>query len=717
MPDSYRQRQDKDARRKRLRMKDKDILELIETRRDECFKARRKDTGQWYQALAFYHGDQWVGWNPRAEELQDLVSRKRETDPRRVRVTVSKIMPAVRQLAGLIVSRRHTLQALPAQPDESDRDAARASTEILQWYFSDPEINLSGILYETVIWGLVCGGGGFIKAVWNPDLQYYKYKGDLEFEFVPPFRLYWDVSKSDLQKSAWFIEEMLLDKDDCNRRWPDKEDVIECDGHMARDSVKGQFPFAAQGMAETPFGTQLPQLDDKVTVKLQFERPSKAYPDGRVTFATALGVLDRKPMKSLYDCYPYFRFRYLPKLNTGVSGLSPTEQAIEPQMLLNRLMSQMTENNNALLYYFWLIARESNVNIEEITNTTGQAIYYDASGGVPAPSIMSAPPIAHQIWAQMADLKLSIDDIYALHEPMRGQATGRVESGKAIEALQEQDISSQTPAINAYENMLVRLGQHVLHIARKKWSQKRIIHVIGETKAWEARAYGRADIGDNTVVRLEPQSDLPNTPSARRDYMREMAQYKIPEMMQLSPWFRGFFFRNLETGASGREFFHEQRQHENKAKEESERILSGDPSVVIQAPPELGGQVACFLMPSPFDDHSVHYQQHVRDFLSPAYEEASKPAQQALWIHALGHQAMQAPPQQMATLLQGAGLQQGLLRQHMRGGPGTNPEISGVGAAMGPTPAMSPAGGESAPPAGVTAMGAPVAPTNPFLGV
>lgn len=703
-------------RKRRIQNKSRELLELIETRRTECRESRRPDIGRWYEALAFYRGKQWVKWNERGRRLDDLVAESRKKDPTRVHITINKIYPAVRQLVGLFLRNRRGWETIPAQADEEDRDRARAAQEILEWYATDPRVGLSGKLRDFVTWAIVCGGGGIIKALWNPELSYYGDKGDIEFEVVPPFRIYWDLTKTNPQDSTWLIEEMLLDEDYCLRRWPDKEELIEPDGKGARDSENGQFPFKQDFLSDKDVlaGSES-LLRDKVTVRLMWEKPSREHEQGRAVFATKLGELETKPMFPLYRQFPYFRVVYMPRLTSGVSGLSPVEQATQPQMLYNRLVSQMTENNNAMLYYWWAISVDANVNAKEIENRAGRVIYYE---GQILPQIITPPPIAHQIWQQMADLERSIQDIFALHDPMMGIAPPNIESGRGVEALQDKDMSAQAPILQEYEAALVQLGQHILHLVRERWTGKRLIRILGDSHRWEAREYSRKDVMPNTDVRLKAQTDMPDSRAAKREFMERFAQYKMPEMLRADPEFRLFFYRNMNMGASGEEFFHEQRIQENKAKEESEQILT-NPDTLIKDP-RTGFIVGSTVQVTAFDDDLAHIAQHRRDAHTEMYRNASRDMQQALQVHNIAHQAKHmsnTAPDQMAAMYQ-MGIQQQRLLQDIQAGKvpqqQTNLQSGAAGAGQ-PQPPAQPAAPPTSMvgPQGVPGGGQPP-PANPL---
>jgi hypothetical protein len=682
-------------RRKSVRDKYKDALDDIESRRKSCRESRRGDMGRWQQAVAFYEGRQWVQWNENKRKLEDFVrTNKRGVSKKRVRITVNAITPAVRQVTGLLLRNRGAWQTMPAQPEEGDRDKQRAGQEILEWYTTDARIPLHDLLTDWVAWGVVCGGGGILKATWDEKLKYYDGgQGDIAFELVEPFRAYWDITRPSIQDSSWFIEELLMPVERAKKIWPGKDEMLVADGHTARDGDKGLYPYNTGAGTGSQDGEK-DLLKGKVIIRIQWEKPTLELPKGRMTYATRIGILEVGDMLPTYMFYPYFRFVYLRKLDNGASGIAPGEMAVEPQMLFNRLMSQMTENNNALLYYYWLLHTDANVSVKQIQNATGRAIYWD---GDHKPEIITAPAIAHQIWQQMSELKRSMQDIFALHDPMTGVAPGSIESGKAIEALQEQDLSAQAPAMRTMTRALMQLGQHILHLVREKWTTKRLIYIMGKTFEWEAKKYKGSDIGKNVDVRLAPSSDMPETRSGRRQFMLEMAQYKLPEMMQQSPWFYQFLMRNLKVGATGAEFYQEQRMHENAAKRESESIINGDDDAWMMEPNKgPNAPVTLFLKAHSWDDHQVHIMQHTRDILEATSSVKSKIGYDvkskvlfAMELHIQTHKGFMVPTEQMQALFQSEAVRRGSLERFGAGeSPAGQGTARGAGQATMPTQPM-----------------------------
>jgi hypothetical protein len=592
---------------------------------------RQRYEPQWYLNLAYYQGNQWVGWDGNGI-FQPVVPKNR------LRLVDNRIQPIVRTEVAKMTKSRPSFVAAPRTADDSDARAAKLSEFGLEYQWSYQR--LTPKQRQALLWSRITGAG-FWKICWDrgkgdefevvlgvdgePLLDEYGAPvrrdsvagevevkklavGDIHVELKTPFEIYVDplATEDGLESARWVIEKAVRSPSYLKERY--KVD-IEPDAD------------APQGITESR--TASTGGREGVNVYEYWSRPSPEEPRGKhVVWVKGQTLLDED---NPYDDLPYVMFRGIP-----VPGRfwpdSVVSQLISPQTELNKIISSIAENAQRIGNPAILKSRQANV---EWTGAIGEEILFDDTMPNSVPQFLQVPEIPGYVRERIERIETSMREISGQHEITHGQVPTGVTAASAINLLQEQDDTRLGPDITDMEHSITLAGRMILKLMARYYTDERTMRIAGEDGRWDIESFRGSQLDGYQDVDVQPGSSMPRSKAAKQAAMQELLQLVIQYGMPLNQRDLRKFFKDYEVGGLER-LFAGLGTEESYTQRENARFLAGEQVEI-----------------SEWDNHEAHIEAHSELLKSPTLEraEATTPGvKDALLGHLDLHKQALAPP-------------------------------------------------------------------------
>jgi len=496
---------------------------------------------QSYVQLAYYAGHQHIAMSKTARQIVPLPKEEWQ-----VQYTANRILPAVRNELSKVLRHKLSKAVIPASTEEADIRSARIADKVVEWL--EYELKLQEIDEEAVMWALVTRIG-FVKPVWNPAKGLMVAtkegrpirQGDVDIEVVNLFEIKWDPGASRWSDVRWVIHERQRSLEYIKAVYG--KDVPADDTLTASNIYDGKLRSLTSG--SSVFGTQSTKAKNSAIVKEYWEAPSHEYPNGRrITIAGGVELWYEEDIgfgeKDNTDReIPIFPLIHIP-VPGKIIGTSVTEQLIPVQREYNKSRGQIIENKNLMGKPKW--AAEDGAIIDyEIDSAPGSVIWYRKGFN---------PPIMLQPGSLGADVYKNVEQcieefmyISSQQEVSHGSTPTGVNSGVAIQLLQEQDDTKLAPTIAKYGRWKQKYMSYLLKIIRFKYDEVRTVQLVGQNKRMEALEFRGSDL-TSTDIRFEDMSLTQLSNAARKQYILELISMGVlnPQMD------RDLIIRMLELG-------------------------------------------------------------------------------------------------------------------------------------------------------------------------
>jgi len=516
---------------------------------------------QWYINIAFYLGHQWLEWDEARGQLY------RPNAPSwRVRLTANLVQGIARKIVSTILRQKPIWTVMPATGDQNDTIAARISEMVLKYYWGGP-LACDPKFHDALNW-MATTGLGCWRLHWDPtkaselvlDADEVEDKnlrkqlsklsrsdgkarvnlGEAVVEVKSPFQIDPDPWARSFEEVQWLMETTMRPIQWVVDRYPDTardlvpEDVDQLNFFEKRisDLSGPNSPTFAGGRNSVTANTG---QQDMVNVHEVWGLPFGKFDRG--VYAVIAGDKVHDVRKNQFRAngevaLPYSFFQEI-KVPGRLWPTCALEQSISLQADYNRGRSQIIENRNMMGRPKWLVPKGANLGDYALTSEPGEIVEH--TFGHP-PVAWTPPPLPPYVMRTMELTRTDIQDVTQIHDVTQGKQPGSVRSGRAINSLQEQDLSIQGPTISGVEWELKRFGGMLLELSSRKVKEPRLLKITGTASFYEVMQFQGADLlGPNRDkpgvnyfdVRVSLGSQLPLTPDGRRAFIAELTQVGI----------------------------------------------------------------------------------------------------------------------------------------------------------------------------------------------
>jgi hypothetical protein len=487
-----------------------EIVSFVRKQYQKCKDTRHKQEAQWYVNLAFYFGKQNVSLS------YSRTAGFRLNTPQapywRARPVINKIKPIIRRELAKLLSTEPTAYVVPASSEDQDLFAAQAGQNI--WESLYDKHKLHKIIRSAAFWTSITGNS-FIKAYWDPtaiDPDNPTVLGDLAYYAINPFSIFVpSLTVEDIEKQPYVIEAQMRDLEWAQLNWGDKvTEPIQASGRSDAIMDSGFLKL---------IGAEDPPLESVEVVEMWIKPGQfKLFPEGgMVTLVNDQLVQYIKGHPYSHNKYPY---AHLGLIDTGGFYRDCViNDLISPQREFNRTRGQIQEAKNRMAKP-QLLAAKGSIDASKITTEPGQVIFYRI--GLPPPSPLPLQPLPQYVIDETQRIKEDMDDISGQHDVSRGTVPPGVSAATAISYLQEQDDTMLSSTVREIETAAEKIAKISLALVVQFWDTPRMVKVTGTDGSFDAKVFEGAQLNGNTDIRVEKDSALPTSRSAKQAFLMDL---------------------------------------------------------------------------------------------------------------------------------------------------------------------------------------------------
>jgi hypothetical protein len=466
---------------------------------------RRPFERDWMLNMAFISGDQYVGFATSEADSYIIESPNPDNS---IRALNNICIQVARTERSKILKNNPVPKALPVTESQDDQYAAR----IVDAYFNhlQNEWNYDRRLRTGAYW-LVATGNVFFKWYWD---------GSAQMAPISPFDIYPDPYARTMQDCVWMIHEQFMDVEAAKaiyrgRRKANLDAIRETDTrplNLVENRVLTNY-----GVGET----NLPG----VALKEYWEPPNRTNPKGVYMVYTEAGIVWSDDFPYAHGTMPFTHAGHVER--TASKWHASVIDFVRPmQVEINRAESQIIENRN-LANGLWFIPTSVTLS-QPITGEARQKIDWEGPPNLdPNQWFVQPQGMANWVGQEPGRLKAEAFDIVAQHEISRGGVPGRVESGQAIQLLQETDDSVMIGTIHSLEEAVSDGFQMVAQLFKEFGNEEMAVRAYDKDGMVEVVKLKKDLIPLDMRVTVQTTTGLPQTIAGKWDRVLNLLQYQV----------------------------------------------------------------------------------------------------------------------------------------------------------------------------------------------
>lgn len=610
--------------------------------------------------IAFFLGQQYVTWSDTMSAPQRI--DKKQNEEHIPRPVSNQILHFVLDEQAQALQDEPTVDVMPASTDPGDISVAKVAKAYLDWLCGEDVADLNEALSVSTLWALA-GTEAYLKWIWNPRLG----RG----EIIPcsPLDIYGDPYAKQFSRSRYVIHSHFMDV----------EQVYDIYGiEVPPQTIEKTDPVRValqreMGMAPVLHGATVNEL---------WMPPNRRHPEGLFCAWTGHYTLV-PPQKYPYEHgqLPFTQIGSI--MRPGTQHYTSAVSALRtPQMELNKFHAQMIQIREAFANPKWWLPDE--MDLEELPNDSPRQILRGNSNGGQLKPELIMPAGIPPIFANTGEwLEQAMQDVAGIHDVSQGQVPGRVESAKAISALQEPDNSRLRELRRTIRKSITIGCWQQLRLAQQFGAKELVFEAYSKEGMPEAQKLMTEKLKPGIRVKVTMTTGLAASRQARTDQLMTMWAQGIIQDRELMAELLDL---PISSVSPDNEFDIRLARNENL------EIASG-----------------IKVVPNSWDNHDIHRREHNNYRKTMDYKMLPDEAKQVFEMHCELHDELQI--QQLGKMLQiqsmsaavaqGAGFQSPQPPGPLNGSPGASP-VPGQGPPAHPVPGQGPTqpgnGGTMPPP-------------------
>jgi hypothetical protein len=654
----------------------------------------------WTQNILFLTGRHW--WGP---DTKGIFKPKRVPSWREQPVT-NFVLAFYRNFLAKALKNRPAWTVLPASTEPDDVHAAELGDQVLEAKWQENRI--ARVLRSAVSW-TIATGTGILYPYWNsntgryvvseavlevpvydengeivgmeeqpvlldkdgepqlgPDGRpdpaaspHYVDEGDVGVRSYSPYQVRVNPEAEADEDLTWVIIADVRSIRELAVTNPDeihdiKPEAVDLAGDVDRALLQFGNLTGEPGTRLSPAGDERDRDLDRVLVLHYHEKPSSEHPFGRywVSAGDVLLVPEQDLPEGLWPPIVHLEDVVIPGRWYASSVL---EQIIPLNKNYNEINAQIKEHHNLMAKGKWLVPRGSGIKPGMITNAPGEIIQFNPGFQPSQAQIASLP---QSVIEERNRVFSDIEMVGGQHRVSFGKAPPGVSAGVAFLQLQEADDTDIGPFLAMLEDGVAQLAGGILQIIKERYTTERLIHVVGADKRYQVRSFKGADLRGVRDVRPQAGSSFPWSKTAQQSMLLTLAA-QMPQLFmdrETGQFDNAKFAQLLPIGGLGNLGNESDIDVQEALREEEMFATYGVESNEL---PEVGF----------WQNHDIHYRQHVRVLKSATFRDWSPQGQQAFMEHV--QQTMQARDQKAVQMAQMQAMAQGNAPKELyqQGGP------------------------------------------------
>ncbi len=605
-----------------------------------------------WRNLLYYSGEQYL------EFLKSSSTFRRRQMPDYLPTPVSnEIREFVRSTKALLMNQKMVPRVWPNTNEREDKEAADLGENLLTWMDQSRDGDFFDEVEKVCIW-LCLSGTGFIRAFpdaaggqWVSDGEEIWKTGDVGTSCLIPFNVRLDPMGDRLIRKRWVGIMSLEDPE-----WV--EDTFRVKLEMKGEDrsfldyqkrltklVANVSPWKGHSLDTNTLDME----DENVVLFREIEfAPTMRYPNGQYFISCGGKIIykrDRMPIKSTPGEWYYsitdFHYNYVPGRFWSDAAVN---DLISPQNTINQIDQALAINRMGMARPLVFLPGDVGLKKVEIGGYGFNMLTYNPIMGQ-KPQVENGTPLPAQVLEERKFQKEQLQDSGG--DPkniLRGASPSAQSSGVQLDMMRETVERGKAPDIDRYNRALTKVYKKRILVAQEVMTEERILKIAGRGNKVKIRKFKSADLRGNTDVRLELDSGLIATKSGQTQVLLNMIQAGFFGDTTQRPEIQEELFRRFGMAS----FSEEENSDVNRAERENMEMSSGEkPSVQLaeMAPDPTdpdGPLIQQVVNEDPlfkYDDHPVHYKEHLKFAYSEEFRELPEQIQTVILAHIDTHQA------------------------------------------------------------------------------
>ena len=594
-------------------MKDKKLFAediVADVRKD--YEKRREDRKplelQWQLNMNFVNGNQYMQIMPTGdvEEFgKQYFWQEREVYNHIASVLETRMSKLTRVNTGVTVR--------PFSNDESDIQSAKLSTALINAVAEQND--MPSLINDAVAWSEVAGTC-FFKVTWDRDLgesigedkqKNHVRVGDVRISVVPPFEIFPDnVCSNSLEECASIIHAKAYPVSEIEDIWGVKTDGEEVNVFtLDNASVAGGLGYNAS------VGNVISSKVDGYAVVIErYTRPTKDKPEGELAIIAGDKLLYYGGLPYITDVqsrrgFPFAKTDCIKKVGSFF-GTSVVERMIPLQRSYNAVKNRKHEYLNRISMGI-LAVEDGSVdmdNLEEEGLSPGKVLIYRQGSNIPR--FIETGSVPADFTYEEERLLSEFVTVSGVSELSKYSQTYGNMSGKAISLLVSQDDTRLSLSTASLRLCIKRVCRMLLYLYKQFATQKRLKRITGENGEPELTYFTGNDLQCEDLV-FDTNDDVTQTTAEKRNMVIELIRMGVLAEQDgtMSPRTKVKVLEMLGIGnwESAKDVDETQRKRAMR-----ENLSLGKERIS-----------AC-----PYDDHSIHIDEHIKCLLEDSVLKDAK---------------------------------------------------------------------------------------------
>lgn len=517
--------------------KQKKILEDFNKEFKEDHDAQKRHHSEWFTAWSMYVGEQWRAWSRAQNRFLDTHPGPGEIGydvSRRFR-SYNKIKPLIDKTKSKIL--QNDPNAIVAPRTANDINAAREFRSVVSHLQSINDIeSLSDELTDwclqtatpclKVYWDptksaclpIIGANGQMVSSVDKENM------GDIAWEIVSPFEWLADnkAKRWNMQRRMWHMQVVPLQY--VQERFKDGW-LVKPDAYVGDESgVEARMAMIVGDAPRSGFNAG----PDGCLLKEKWERKSPAYPKGRyivIAGEIVLAYAEEWPNGD-GETFPFVPYYYKKRTGT-VYGFNAVTPLKDGQILINKAIAKMEEWMD-LSAYFVVAPKGAEMGQDAFTRNVDRLMTTVMHRPGFKPDFEVTPPMSPNmgICAEVADEFMR--DSIGVHDQTDGKTTAGVDTGVAIQLLQEADDTQIGPVRKLVANFWQQVLKITLPIAQKNYLEPRLLMMQDSVQADPNAAHSEVIMFQNLSAGrlvIAPGSTAPANPTLQAARIMDLMKY------------------------------------------------------------------------------------------------------------------------------------------------------------------------------------------------
>ena len=494
------------------------FIDSLYTSTSDMYLKQHKD---WYISDRFVRGDHWIVYNKTLNRVQTVPLVAGE-----VRRTVNKIRSQLRGIKNFVKRSQPRWEIHPNDTTDEAYAEATKKNKLLQNIYRKTKIkqSLTDLIVNAFKYSAGFLEGGYVKKDGKDVIDFWV---DSSYDILP------DPYASTIPSCRYIFKTFVKPVESIkgNKDYKVKDEEIS-DNREAASEYKNVLELEKYNREANKTNKD---LETAVVKELWLKWTEGEEVKVRVITVCANNVL--RVYSPKYRRYPIFN--YNPERNEESIFNTPwIKDLISINKSLDKTASQVEAYIQRMLAGKYLIKK--GVDVSMITDKGAEKIYYK---GQVAPKQMDLQPLPTTPFVFMQNLEGWIEELGGVREASLGKATGSLQSGKGIEALQSADAGTVAEPIENLELLLQDVGNFVLElIADHQIASEEIvedgekINYIGKVADNQPDGAMIIDGGDEIKVTIVPE--IAYSEDAKKEWAMRLAEAGLIDEQTLLEQFK-----------------------------------------------------------------------------------------------------------------------------------------------------------------------------------